>query len=317
MTPPTSARSVIACTNIYFPTNTLFGKFLHLSFLKKQFVCPAVREEEDLLPGQQEWSSRTERVKEEEEEADISNLPVIDVIVKSEDDEVRGESEEKREAEPPSSSPTEADGDHCGGSRRTDNTRFKISKSDKTFGDPDTNCHNGEKPFMCSVCGKGFFRNEHLITHTRTHTGEKPFICSVCGQRFSQKGSLGKHARTHTGEKPFPCSVCNTRFSDRSTLVRHTRRHTGEKPFSCSICHANFSHRSTLVAHVRAHTGEKPFPCSVCGKKFPLKTQLTRHMKIHAGKKVYKCRVCGEIFSYSYQLNNHQCSGENSSSTNF
>ncbi|XP_061890259.1 uncharacterized protein LOC133640706 isoform X3 [Entelurus aequoreus] len=71
-------------------------------------------------------------IKEEEEEHSISQegehlewleeFPVIGVPVKSEDDEVKGESEEKREAEPPSSSSTqhmttEADGDHCGGSQ--------------------------------------------------------------------------------------------------------------------------------------------------------------------------------------------------------
>nr|XP_061827822.1 uncharacterized protein LOC133613919 isoform X9 [Nerophis lumbriciformis] len=80
----------------------------------------------------EEEDSLTPHIKEEEAEQSISQegdhieglveFPVTGVPVKSEDDEVKGESEEKREAEPPSSSSTqhmttEADGDHCGGSQ--------------------------------------------------------------------------------------------------------------------------------------------------------------------------------------------------------
>nr|XP_061779327.1 sporozoite surface protein 2-like [Nerophis lumbriciformis] len=104
-------------------------------------LTPHIKEEEEdpLTPHvkDEEEDPLSSHIKEEEEErsisqqgeylegleeVDVTKMPVTGVPVKSEDDEVKGESEEKREAEPPSSSSTqhmttEADGDHCGGSQ--------------------------------------------------------------------------------------------------------------------------------------------------------------------------------------------------------
>ncbi|XP_061924225.1 uncharacterized protein LOC133663627 isoform X2 [Entelurus aequoreus] len=71
------------------------------------------------------------------EEVDVPKMPLTGVIVKSEDDEVKSESEEKREVEPPGSSSTqhmttEADGDHCGGSL-ADKLLAPLSDSDDTM----------------------------------------------------------------------------------------------------------------------------------------------------------------------------------------
>eukprot|EP00069_Balaena_mysticetus_P006779 bmy_18766T0 len=42
----------------------------------------------------------------------------------------------------------------------------------------------GQKPFTCSVCGKGFSQSANLVVHQRIHTGEKPFECHECGKAF-------------------------------------------------------------------------------------------------------------------------------------
>nr|2EQW_A Chain A, Zinc finger protein 484 [Homo sapiens] len=31
---------------------------------------------------------------------------------------------------------------------------------------------SGEKPYVCTECGKAFIRKSHFITHERIHTGE-------------------------------------------------------------------------------------------------------------------------------------------------
>ncbi|XP_061742720.1 oocyte zinc finger protein XlCOF8.4-like [Nerophis ophidion] len=299
--------------------------------------------EEHLLPEQQEWSCKMEEeepqpshfkvvdtalqtphFKEEEEEHRISQegeLTVFSVVVKSEDDEVKVESEEKREAELPSSS-TEADGDHCGGSQ-ADKLLAPLSDSeDTTSHSPDTDdedskddktCHTDNTHLTCSYCDKTFNYLCRLRTHMRIHTGEKPFTCSVCGKGFARKDVLKEHMRTHTGEKSFTCSICGKGFVTSTHLKVHTRMHTKETPFSCSMCGKGYVTSTNLKVHMRRHTRENTFICSVCGKDFLQNHDLKRHMRTHTGEKVWCCSVCGEGFSYKYQCKKHKCAGEDSS----
>ncbi|XP_061877962.1 gastrula zinc finger protein XlCGF8.2DB-like [Entelurus aequoreus] len=252
--------------------------------------------EEHLPLEQQEWNSRlaqeepqTPHIKEEYEEPQPPYLKV-----EKEDDhvsqegghrdgfqefpviggEVKGESAERREAEPPSSSSTQHTTDG--------NTHFRCSPYQKSIvSERNLNqhmtAHKGVKPFKCLVCGKDFGRSYELKIHMRKHTGEKPYTCTVCAKGFSQKGHFTAHARIHTGEKPFTCSLCGKSFVRNHDLKLHVRRHVGEKRYSCLICSKRFCDRTPFVIHMRTHTGEKVFRCGVCDQRFAYKYQLDNH----------------------------------------
>ncbi|XP_061746764.1 zinc finger protein 391-like isoform X2 [Nerophis ophidion] len=283
-------------------------------------TLPCKKEEEDSL---------TPHIKEEEVEYNISQegeplkglveFPVIGVPVKSEGDEVKGESEEKREAEPPSSSSTqhmttEADGDHCGGSQ-ADKFLAPLSDSeDTTSHSPDTDdedskddktCHTDNTHLKCSLCDKFFHSRSYLKIHMRTHTGDKPFSCSECGKCFTNSQSLKIHMRTHTGEKPFSCSDCGKCFTVSQSLKVHMRIHTGEKPFSCSFCGKGFTQKNVLNEHMPIHTGEKHFTCSICGKSFTHSQSLKKHTMLHTGEKPFICSICGSSFMRKEYLKVH------------
>lgn len=56
-----------------------------------------------------------------------------------------------------------------------------------------------QRPFVCTICGKGFPRKQELDRHESVHTGVKPFVCDQCPKSFSRKDKLVRHKRTHVG----------------------------------------------------------------------------------------------------------------------
>lgn len=49
----------------------------------------------------------------------------------------------------------------------------------------------GEHP--CDRCNKLFSTRTNLTRHLMTHDGQKPYVCKICGNGFTQNGSLKSH----------------------------------------------------------------------------------------------------------------------------
>lgn len=109
------------------------------------------------------------------------------------------------------------------------------------------------KSYLCTRCGKTFFKSSDLKKHVRIHTHEKPYKCDRCPSAFSDPSSYSRHKRVHTGEKPFVCQECNTGFAQSSDLTKHIRIHTRERPLQCQFCSDCFSDPSSFARHRRKH----------------------------------------------------------------
>uniref|UniRef100_A0AAY4BN57 C2H2-type domain-containing protein n=1 Tax=Denticeps clupeoides TaxID=299321 RepID=A0AAY4BN57_9TELE len=165
--------------------------------------------------------------------------------------------------------------------------------------------HTGERPFICSLCGKRFYCTSHLISHQRCHTGEKPYSCDECGKAYSHLNSLKLHQRSHSEEVIFICTTCGKSFSRLPYLRIHRRSHTGERPFTCSVCGKRFQCSSHLTIHLRTHTGERPYACGTCGKRFTQQSSLKTHQSVHSGERPYGCSRCGKRFALLHHLKRH------------
>ncbi|KAM9823310.1 uncharacterized protein ACBT44_008123 isoform 4-T4 [Syngnathus typhle] len=299
------------------------GQVIPDALLAPDRRSPPVKEEEE--------APRSSRVKEEVEEADISEFPLKVVVVKSEDEQLPGESLSNADCQGDGKRylPSENDSTErrCGTDQDPQSPLIKeeeeqVDVSNKPLtvisakSEDDELCRRSRGAAVDNLLAP-LSHSEDTEESSKSDTdcegddkrsikeAPKRFVCSACGERFARKSNMVTHMRVHTGDKPFCCSVCGETFARKVSLKGHVATHTGEKPFTCSVCGERFAYNYNLTRHMHTHTGDKSFACSVCGKIFNQRANMVAHLRTHTGEKPFQCSLCGNRFAHRVSLIAH------------
>lgn len=131
----------------------------------------------------------------------------------------------------------------------------------------------GERPCVCSVCGRSFSFEEYMKAHMRIHTEEKLFLCRICRKEFGQRGALKTHMKIHTAGSTYQSVICDKKLYKPDALKIHMRSHTGEKLYLCNVCGKSFTYQTHGCPQRRTDTSR--------GKTFLRKDELKRHLITH------------------------------------
>ncbi|XP_046671635.1 transcriptional repressor CTCF-like isoform X4 [Homalodisca vitripennis] len=224
-----------------------------------------------------------------------------------------------------------------------------------------TRLHTGERPYRCHLaeCGRAFIQLSNLQQHLRNHDAQveraknRPFHCTICGKGFATESSL----RTHTTKCPVlkvepyylpyflpmrlpsppqsskPDTAASNAASDSKkeeaelrvdVLQQHAALIGGPNATSCPICHKLFLGGEALMEHMK-HTHKDPnasgvatkrrtanHPCPVCGKHYVNEGSLRKHLACHpetaqyaTSLRMWPCSVCQAVFTHEAGLLSH------------
>ncbi|XP_044261557.1 Krueppel homolog 1-like isoform X9 [Tribolium madens] len=119
-----------------------------------------------------------------------------------------------------------------------------------------TRLHTGERPYKCHLpdCGRAFIQLSNLQQHLRNHDAQveraknRPFHCTICGKGFATEsslrthtskvshciGRLQQHAALIGGPNATSCPLCHKMFLGGEALMEHMK-HTHKDPNASGV----------------------------------------------------------------------------------
>jgi KRAB domain-containing zinc finger protein len=77
---------------------------------------------------------------------------------------------------------------------------------------------------LCKVCNSIFDKKYKLINHNvKKHDGQMPYLCTLCGKGFIFLKLLEQHTESvHEGIR-YDCTLCDSNFTREMRLKRHVK----------------------------------------------------------------------------------------------
>ena len=136
--------------------------------------------------------------------------------------------------------------------------QVKCTHCDKSFHQKrhlrDHMRYHTARKYPCKFCKYVAVRPKELEYHMNSHTGNRPFICTICNKGFGHPTVLTTHKKTHRGHEGWvTCQICKMEFAQPHLLDRHMQTHNEERPHLCSFCTSDFKRAMDLRKHIRVH----------------------------------------------------------------
>lgn len=79
-------------------------------------------------------------------------------------------------------------------------------------------------PRLCEICARECPSRKSYNSHMQNHNAKKSFVCTVCGKAFFKSFQLIQHMHLHSGMKDYKCEVCDKSYVKRQSLRAHKKK---------------------------------------------------------------------------------------------